>query len=85
MTINVPGSTILGYDGDTAALLNSDPMFAVAGVNYAGQARQHEWTTNNPGGNGDYYELVSPDTAVIRMAVADCCVDHGRLFVACLT
>ena len=82
-TISFPGSTILGYDGRTGPLQNSDPDFAVQGVLYNGQSRQHEWNANNANGNGDYYGLIAPDTAVIRMAVADCCVDHGRIFVAC--
>lgn len=83
-TISVPGSIILGYDGRTTNLGNSDPAFAVPGVNYNGAARGHEWNAGNANTNGDFYGLVAPDTVVIRMAVANCCVDQGRIFVACI-
>ena len=82
-TISVPGSTVLGYDGRTNRLQNSDPLFAVPGVNYNGAARGHEFG-GNPNGNGDYYGLIAPDTVEIRTAVADCCTDQGRIFVACI-
>lgn len=77
-----PGVTILGYDGRVANLQNSDVLFAVPGVNYNGAARSHEWTAN-ANGSGDYYGQVGPETAEVRMAVANCCVDQGRLFVLC--
>lgn len=83
MTINFPGSTILGYDGRTGNLQNSDPLFAVPGVDYAARGRGHEWG-GGAGGNGDYYAQINANTAEIRMAVSDCCTDHGRFFVACL-
>lgn len=82
-TITMPaGVTIAGYDGRVTNLQNSDPLFAVPGVNYNGAARSHEWTAN-AGGSGDYYGLVAPGSVEIRYAVADCCVDQGRLFVVC--
>ncbi len=83
MQIQVPGSTILGYDGRTNRIQMSDPVFAVPGVNYNAAARGHEFSAN-AGGAGDHYAVVAPDTANIRMAVADCCTDQGRLFVACI-
>lgn len=83
MTLSMPpGVTILGYDGHTANLQNSDPLFAVPGVNYNGFARQHEWGTN-PNGSGDYFGQISASAVEIRMAVADRAVDHGRIFVSC--
>lgn len=82
-TITIPGSTVLGYDGRSANLVASDALFGVAGVNYDGGARSHEWTANS-NGNGDYYGQINANTVEVRMAVADCCVDQGRLFVACL-
>lgn len=83
-TISVPGSTILGYDGRANFLQASDAIFGVPGVNYNGQARGHEWNANNGNNTGDFYSLTASDTAVFRMAVADCCTDQGRLFVACI-
>ncbi len=82
-TVSLPtGSTIVGYDGREANLQNSDPLFAVPGVTYNGQARSHEWTAN-AGGTGDYYGQIGASAAEFRMAVANCCVDQGRLFVIC--
>lgn len=82
-TLNLPaGSTILGYDGRTGNLQNSDPLFAVPGVNYNGAARGHEWSANS-GGSGDYYGQIGAGNAEFRLAVADCCTDQGRLFVLC--
>lgn len=82
-TISVPvGSSIVGYDGREPNLQNSDPLFAVPGVAYNGQARSHEWTAN-AGGTGDYFGQIGTNAAEFRMAVATCCVDHGRLFVVC--
>ncbi len=83
MTLTIPGATVLGYDGRDANLSNSDPLFAVAGVDYNGGARSHEWNGNS-GGSGDYFGQTAADTVEVRMAVANCCVDHGRLFVSCL-
>ena len=83
-TLSVPpGSTIVGYDGRTDHLQNSDPLFAVPGVNYNGQARQHEWTANNANNNADFYGQLNATSAVIRMVVANCCIDQGRIFVTC--
>lgn len=83
MTLTLPpGSTIVGYDGRVANLQNSDPLFAIPGVDYNGAARSHEWTAN-AGGNGDYYGQIGASAAEFRLAVADCCVDQGRLFVTC--
>ncbi len=62
----------------------SDPAFAVPGVNYNGAARGHEWNAANGNNQGDLYQVTAADTAVFRMAVADCCTDQGRLFVACI-
>lgn len=82
-TISVPGSVVLGYDGRTSELENSDPMFAVSGVDYDGAARGHEWRTN-PNNQGDFYRQIAPDTIEIRMSIGNCCTDHSRLFVACV-
>lgn len=83
MTLSMPpGVTIVGYDGHTANLNNSDPLFAVPGVDYSGAARQHEWTAN-ANGNGDYFGQVGAAAVEIRMAVNDCCTDQGRIFVTC--
>ncbi len=83
MTLTLPpGSTIVGYDGREANLINSDPLFTVPGVDYDGAARSHEWNANS-GGSGDYYGQITPNSAEFRLAVANCCVDQGRLFVTC--
>lgn len=81
--ISVPGSQIIGYDFSTAALETGDLIFGVQGVNYDGEARAFE-NTGTANSNNDYFAMTAPDTAVLRMQVGDCCVDHIRLFVTCL-